>query len=358
MKGIKRAHQFCPRSFRFEQFVVCLGLFKQIAFPLSPGHRRTAFCVAFEIEKAAAKFGIERIVFVTLTFEDDVQDIREVQRRFKNLYRGVFRRRYGRMIGCWERTQIGRIHFHLVVVMPFDCQTGFDFDEVENKALPRKTRYRSVCKALRLEWAYLRRTLPKYGFGRAEMKPVKSSAEGIARYVGKYVSKHIDGREEADKGAKTVRFLNFALGERTCSSRFAWNTPNSRLWRVKVAEFARREGAKTMADLKMLFGPHWAFILADTIAGIEVNAEGVAQPPGEPEKVVYERPVPFVEVKTASPQVEAPEAQYRRKGAAWMRAHPEHLASPEYQAFLRSQFPRRDEFREPAPIARFLSVSP
>ena len=95
----------------------------------------------------------------------------------------------------------------------------------------------------------------------------------------------------------------------------------------------------------MIFGPAWAFLLAPSIASIEVNAEGGAQP-WKREAEVYERPVPFVEVKTASPQVEAPEAQYRRKEAAWMRAHPELMASPEYQAFLRSEFPRRDEFRE------------
>ena len=68
----------------------------------------------------------------------------------------------------------------------------------------------------------------------------------------------------------------------------------------------------------MIFGPAWAFLLAPSIASIEVNAEGGAQP-WKREAVVYERPV---------------------------RAHPELMASPEYQAFLRSEFPRRDEFRE------------
>jgi hypothetical protein len=238
---------------------------------LSPGHRRTAFCVAWEIAKAAEKYGLERLVFLTLTFEDDVQVIREAQRRFKNLYRGVFRRRYGRMIGCWERTKAARIHFHLVVVMPFDCLKGFNFAEVANKALPRKTRYRSVGKSLRWEWAYLRRTLPKYKFGRAEMMPIKSTAEGIARYAGKYVAKHIDGREEADKGAKTVRFIGFKPEDRTCSSRFSWATPNHALWRAKSEKFAAGIGCQTLEDMKALFGPRWCYFLQHEIFQVELK---------------------------------------------------------------------------------------
>ena len=229
---------------------------------LQPSHKRTAFCVAWEIQRAAQKFGIERLGFFTLTFKGEADDIREAQRRFKSLNDRVFKTRFERAIGVWERSAGDRLHFHAVVVCGEDIQTGFDFQAVKWRD------YRSASAYLRREWAFWLETAPKYGFGRHELKPVSSTAEGIARYVGKYVSKHIGQRNEADKGAKTIRFIGFKPGDRTCSSRFAWFTAHSQLWRAKVALFAKRSGARTMGDLKMLFGKNWAYVCAPAIMGM------------------------------------------------------------------------------------------
>jgi len=50
-----------------------------------------------------------------------------------------------------------------------------------------------------------------YRFGRTELLPVKTNSKGLARYVGKYIAKHIDSRLPEDKGYRpirtTVRFL-------------------------------------------------------------------------------------------------------------------------------------------------------
>jgi hypothetical protein len=226
-----------------------------------------AFVLASEIKHLAKLYSIERLGFLTLTFRDHVTQIREAQRRFNSLNTHVLARRYERAIGVWERQKSGRIHFHLVVVLPGDIRTGFDFEAIKLQD------YRSANQVLRGEWSFWRKTAPLYRFGRTELLPVKSTGEGIARYVGKYVSKHIGLRSPDDVGARVIRFIGYKPNDRTCYASFAWNTPNSRMWRRKLALFANSVGAETTDDLKRLFGPRWAFMFFDEIMAVELNSE-------------------------------------------------------------------------------------
>jgi hypothetical protein len=214
----------------------------------------------------AQEFGIERLGFFTLTFADLVLDLKEANRRFDSLNSNVIKGRYRRAVVVPERQKSGRVHFHLLVVLDADIRTGADFEAFENRD------YRSANKALRSEWAFWRLTAPRYGFGRHELLPVKSNAEGIARYVGKYICKHVRERVGSDKGARLVRYLGYGPGDRKASSRLAWNTDNAWVWRQKVRAFASRVGARDTADLQRLYGSHWAYhlqavILAEAVAG-------------------------------------------------------------------------------------------
>ena len=89
--------------------------------------------------------------------------------------------------------------------------------------------------------------------------PIKSTAEGIARYVGEYIAKHIGQRLEADKGARLVRFIGYKAGDRTASCRLSWNSENAWLWRHKVAAFAKRHGVADLDGMRKTFGPRWAY---------------------------------------------------------------------------------------------------
>ena len=222
---------------------------------LTGGHKRSAFVLAFEIMALAKEYGIERLGFLTLTFADLVLELKEANRRFDSLNSNVIRQRYLRGVVVPERQRSGRVHFHLLVALACDIRTGADFGAFEGGD------YRSANPALRAEWAFWRVASPRYGFGRHELLPVKSCAEGIARYVGKYVSKHIDMRLESDKGARLVRYLGFGQGGRKASCRFGWNNNNGWLWRHKLAAYAERNGAKDTEDLAKFFGPRWAYRL-------------------------------------------------------------------------------------------------
>jgi hypothetical protein len=245
---------------------------------LQGGHKRMAQVLYLEIMAMVKNYGIERIGFLTLTFKDHVTSLREAQRRFRSLRAHVIVKRYERAIVVWERHQSGRIHFHLVVVLKDDIRTGADFAAFKHQD------YRSANTTLRAEWAFWRITCPKYRFGRHELMPVKSNAEGISRYVGKYISKHIGQRLAGDKGARLVRFIGYKTGDRSASCRFSWNSDNAWLWRHKVAAFAKRWGAKDSDDLRRIFGPRWAYhrcgeILSEPLSAqiLSVAFEGAAE---------------------------------------------------------------------------------
>ena len=226
--------------------------------PLKGNHLKTAFCLTEEIRALARKYGIQHLGFLTLTFADNVQTIKEASRRFNSLATHVLKDRYERAIGCVERMKGGRLHYHLVVVTGADTRTGCDIKAISEGD------YKTASLALRAEWAFWRKTAKAYGFGRTEFLPVRSTADGIAKYVGKYIGKHMGKRQERDKGARLVKYLGFK-GERVTSSQFAWASEGSRLWRKAVERFAFLSGARDLDELKELQGARWAKKLASSL---------------------------------------------------------------------------------------------
>jgi len=232
---------------------------------LTGGHKRTAFVLASEIMALVEKFGLEHVGFFTLTFADLVLDLKEANRRFNSLNTHVLKERYLRCVAVPERMKSGRVHFHLLVILRADIRTGCDF-----KAFARGN-YRSANMALRAEWAFWRKTCPKYGFGRHELLPVKSNAEGIARYVGKYISKNVRERRPADKGARLVRYIGFKPGDRTAHSQLAWTSDNAWLWRHKLAAFAKEHNLRDMDAVTRAGGKRWAWHLQGWIMRQELH---------------------------------------------------------------------------------------
>jgi len=233
---------------------------------LTGNHRKTAYILAKSVAYMVERFGIERVGFLTLTFAEHITDARIAQQRFHSLKTHVLNSRYGpgRWIRVLERQKSGRIHYHLLVVLSADIRSNVDFE-----AFARKD-YRTASTELRAEWAYWRRTAKKYGFGRTELMPVRSTEEGIGRYVGKYISKHNAARKSSDRG---IRLVEYSKGARMATTRFAWSTDNAAMWRAKVRTFAQivnqwigDEAEKRglpkvweVSDLAPWLGPRWAY---------------------------------------------------------------------------------------------------
>lgn len=222
---------------------------------LSCQHKKSAAALSWNVKAMAEKYGLERVGFLTLTFADHVLQVSEAQRRFKSLANNILRIRYQAWMAILERQKSGRLHFHLLVVLPQDIRTGFDFLAISQHD------YRSAGSFLRSEWAFWRKTAKAYGFGRTELFPIRSTEEGIGRYVGKYIGKHMEARQDEDKGARLVRYSSKA---RYAVTRFSWASPGAADWRRKVKSFAwmlfESQGiTPTMAGLREALGPRWAY---------------------------------------------------------------------------------------------------
>ncbi|MDR5730690.1 MAG: hypothetical protein RB191_25040, partial [Terriglobia bacterium] len=120
---------------------------------------------------------------------------------------------------------------------------------------------------------FWRKTAKAYGFGRTELMPIRSTEEGIGRYVGKYIGKHHATRKEEDRG---VRLVEYSRGGRMATTRFGWSTENAAHWRAKVRLFAQimqaRLGVRIegMGDLTPALGPRWAYHYRDFIFSLPV----------------------------------------------------------------------------------------
>lgn len=232
---------------------------------LSTKYKKSAAALAWNVEFLAKTYSLGRLGFLTLTFAENILDPHEAQRRFNSLATRVLRTRYADYVRVWERTKKGRIHYHLLVVLPNDIREGVLFSELA------AGNYQSAGPALRTEWAFWRKTAKLYGFGRTELLPVKSTAEGIARYVGKYISKHVIQREERDKG---FRLVEYSRGARMVSARFTFVSDGSARWRRKLALFAAIVATElgvdhlNFSDLALVLGPKWAYFNRSFILGL------------------------------------------------------------------------------------------
>lgn len=234
------------------------------AFELSTNLKKSASALAWNVQHFVDTFGLENVGFLTLTFRDHVTDPKEAQRRFHSLKTGVLNSRYRAYIRVMEPMKSGRIHYHLLVALDSDIRTGFDFSGVRNQD------YSSANRAIRDEWAFWRRTAPKYRFGRTELMPVRSNSEGIGRYVGKYISKGIESRTEQFKGTRLVEYSRKA---KIASTRFQFVTEGSAEWRRKLSIFVHYISDNTGCDpsfegLRKVLGSRWSYHWRDFILNL------------------------------------------------------------------------------------------
>ncbi|QLG87626.1 phasyl DNA replicon protein arp [Chitinibacter bivalviorum] len=242
---------------------------------LSTAHKKAAAALGWNVEALIKEHGIKHIGFLTLTFPDDVKCFKEAQRRFNSLVTHVLGERYQARIRVLERCKSGRIHYHVLVVLRADIQSGFNFDEVVRK------NYQSACTALKSEWRFWRGRAKKYGFGRVELMPIKSSTEAVAKYVSKYIEKAVAARSPEDKGARLVEYSSNA---RMASTKFSFVSAGSAQWRKKLAHFAQlvekntKRICRNISHFTQILGNKWAFncrsfILALTIVSSPANNE-------------------------------------------------------------------------------------
>ena len=243
---------------------------------LTPYHKKAAFVLSENCQKFIKQVGLNSVGFLTLTFPDNVKSNKEASRRFNNMNRRFLSRFFGMWMLVKERQVRGAWHYHILVDCKVDIRTGLDFEEIA------AGNYSSASLRLRQLWRRLRKSLPAYGFGRSELLPIRKESEAISSYIGKYISKHIQGRSEEDKG---VRLVSYSSNFSRSSSKFAWNSDGSKRWRTNLEKFSRLTKCYSLEALQKTFGRHWAHNL-----GAYIDAVDTLTPPEiERIKAVYSR---------------------------------------------------------------------
>jgi len=243
-------------SFKQETILALCGV-------LSSYRKRSAETLYSNVKRLIdTSSSLGHVGFLTLTFPDNVTDHKESYKRFRsfNSHYLAPSPHFGEWVCVKERQSRGAWHYHLVIQVSHDLRSGFNFEEIE------KGNYRSANSFLRMIWRDLRENLPKYGFGRSELLPVKSNQDAMARYIGKYISKGIGSRTENDRG---VRLVNYSKGWIKNSVKFQWNTDGSKEWRRKLSLFARLQGCADLYDLSQKLGSDWAYKYAEEIYSID-----------------------------------------------------------------------------------------
>ena len=228
---------------------------------LSSSQKKSAVALAWNIEYMATKYGLGTLGFLTLTFPYSVKCMKEAQQKYRSFNTNFLSSHFPAHIAVKERHKTGVIHFHEIVTCGHDILNGFNFADIADSDW-KKHSYKSANPELKKLWSLLRRNAPRYGFGRTELLPIKSTSEGIARYVGKYISKNVQNRPVEDKG---TRLVNYSGDSRNASTRFMLVNEGSLNWRNKTKVFckliAKAKGLPPLNpdNISKYLGKRWAY---------------------------------------------------------------------------------------------------
>jgi hypothetical protein len=239
---------------------------------------KAAFHLRQNVAAFIAHWGRNRCLFFTVTDQDYLHPS-EFARRWNH---------YLRRNGAWivsfirvlEPQLKGRPHYHLLVAVTWDTRPdAFDWSaffecQEERRAhgyTPRfrelRARYKaSAAPELTALWSVLRKVLPRYRLGRAELLPLRTVKEAISEYLGKYLEGGLALRRHAWKGCRRVEFDRRAKYAWICCSRvFSWNSPGAKAWRRRVGDIGKTLKVEDMAGIKRRLGSRWAYHLRDAI---------------------------------------------------------------------------------------------
>ncbi len=211
-----------------------------------------------------------------------VFDAAEASRRINNLNRRVLPDLFEKAIVVTERHKNGAIHFHVVGILRGrpDVRSGINWDEIgrahemEKRGVrPPLWLYRSASADLRDIWASLRASLPRYGFGRAHLLPIRKTGEAIACYVSKYIEKNICNRLRDDARKKLVRYIGWEKKQLRPND-FGWATAGAVAWRWKTRHAAALVNVDEPEQAAETFGPRWSFHMT----GIWRKVDGSSAP--------------------------------------------------------------------------------
>jgi hypothetical protein len=255
--------------------------------------RKKMFTLRLRIDWMVKTYGVCHVGLQTMTIRENVTDRKEFERRFKSIATNAFPKLFLEWLRVFERQQRGAWHAHVVVVTKEDILTGTD--AVGLNQLLKDKRDRKISKAvyysqikrlaspnLKAVWKEFRRLCGigefkarrqkkgarYYKFDACHLLPIISTAQALAVYVSKYISKGFEYRRPEDKGMRLVGSTRNV--SRVCIERFSWAGGGGKLWRAKLGILAGLLNIKSLDEFAERYGPKWAYHLQPAIAMIDL----------------------------------------------------------------------------------------
>ena len=227
------------------------------------------------------RYGEDRIFFLTLTFEENITDHKEAQRRFNN-----FNRQFNRLNNVqWlykgiEPQERGALHYHIVGVTDFKMapdKVDWEAYKKSNEARAKGDRgnmykyqrifSKSNVPEVQEMWKVIRKISEGSKMGRSEFLPIRS-AGCVAQYVGKYLNKTFASKENGTlpKGVRRFSYSNKA--PQPHGRVFSWvknQKTGLATWREKVSAWAWGVGIRDFDMMREKYGRKWALNQRDEI---------------------------------------------------------------------------------------------
>jgi hypothetical protein len=254
--------------------------------------RKKMFALRLKVEWMVKTYGINHVGLQTMTIRENVTDRKEFERRFKSIATNAFPKIYVDWLRVFERQQRGAWHAHVVVVTKADIRTGTDaaalnqlLKDKRDRKIPKAIYYagiqRLASENLRGIWKEFRRLCGLkefkarrqkkkgyYKFDACHLLPIISTAEALAAYVSKYISKGFEQRRPEDKGMRLVGSTRNV--SRLCNERFSWASGGGKLWRAKLGLLAGMLNIHSLDEYAEQFGPKWAYHLEPVLKTIHL----------------------------------------------------------------------------------------
>lgn len=250
---------------------------------LTSGQKRSLFALRNNLEEHIDSIGVKHCAFVTVTAKGRFKTSKEFQEAvFRVLIScDTFKRYFGSWYRVFEPHKSGAWHAHLLAETFDDIWTGVDLDKLrlaiktgtKDRALTARL-YREFAPAdhpLREIWRAMRRlSSVSKEIGRIQVEPIRSNAEGVGKYLSKYLQKGVMYRKAWSNGEKTRLWAKSKGAARRVSCQFAWNSDRAREWRGKLALVGEHFGVQ-YGEMKERFGPRWAYHFGQGIRALSLH---------------------------------------------------------------------------------------
>ena len=241
----------------------------------SKSELKTDYVLEKNLEKFFRDYPLKQIGLQTHTFPARVKTPKEAGKRFNSFRTNFFADYFLAYIKVTEPHKDGRPHFHLLVAMPFDIQSGFDWDlyqkaQAEFKANGRTKEFYRLTKAysnsatadLREYWKLLREAAQSHGLGRSEILPIRKNSDASGNYIRKYLAKGGAYRTGAWKNARLVSYSRSF--KRASNCQFTWVEQGAK-WRQYLGKVCGYLSIASLDALRKQFGDKWAHILYECL---------------------------------------------------------------------------------------------